>query len=167
MTGVERNADVVVLASYAPLFARLGYAQWSPDMIWFDEVSSYASPSYYVQKLYAGAIGDETLVTGEECKAAREESIYYSLSYKKDTKEIIIKIVNAKAEGAELEFDLHKNWQMLEDTYKAEILIGPCAEAVNSIQTPENVAVSGISGNVAEKLVLPAWSFGVVKVKAE
>ena len=51
MTGVERNADVVVLASYAPLFARVGYAQWSPDMIWFDETKAYGTPSYFVQKL--------------------------------------------------------------------------------------------------------------------
>ena len=52
LTGVERNADVVVLASYAPLFARVGYAQWSPDMIWFDETKAYGTPSYFVQKLY-------------------------------------------------------------------------------------------------------------------
>lgn len=52
LTGVERNADVVVLASYAPLFARLGFTQWAPDMIWFDGETSYATPNYYVQKMF-------------------------------------------------------------------------------------------------------------------
>jgi len=61
LTGVERNADVVVLASYAPLFARVGYAQWSPDMIWFDEKCAYGTPSYYVQKLYGENMGNVTL----------------------------------------------------------------------------------------------------------
>ena len=53
LTGVERNADVVVLASYAPLFARLGFTQWAPDMIWFDGETSYATPNYYVQKMFS------------------------------------------------------------------------------------------------------------------
>ena len=60
LTGVERNADVVVLASYAPLFARVGYAQWSPDMIWFDDARAYGTPSYYVQKLYGENLGTVT-----------------------------------------------------------------------------------------------------------
>ena len=58
MTGMERNADVVVMHSYAPLLARLDYAQWSPNLIWFDGESVYGTPNYYVQKLYS-------LYTGE------------------------------------------------------------------------------------------------------
>ena len=45
LTGIERNADVVVLACYAPLFARIGYTQWSPDLIWFDDVHAYGTPA--------------------------------------------------------------------------------------------------------------------------
>lgn len=52
MTGLERNGDVVEYASYAPLLARAGHAQWTPDLIWFDGSDAYGSPNYYVQKLF-------------------------------------------------------------------------------------------------------------------
>lgn len=61
MTGLERNADVVYMASYAPLFARLNYTQWAPDMIWFNDVASYVSPTYWVQSMYMNNNGDYTL----------------------------------------------------------------------------------------------------------
>jgi Alpha-L-arabinofuranosidase len=53
MTGLERNGDVVELASYAPLFARSGNTQWVPDMIWFTNDSVYGTPTYYAQKLFS------------------------------------------------------------------------------------------------------------------
>ena len=53
MTGLERNADMVYMASYAPLFAHAEGWQWTPDLIWFDNLRSYGTPNYYVQKLFA------------------------------------------------------------------------------------------------------------------
>ncbi len=53
MTGLLRNADVVTMAAYAPLFAKQGATQWAPDLIWFDNTRVFATPSYHVQKLYA------------------------------------------------------------------------------------------------------------------
>ena len=53
MTGLERNSDVVVMSSYAPLFARSDSTQWAPDLIWFDKTKVYGTPSYYVQKLFS------------------------------------------------------------------------------------------------------------------
>lgn len=61
MTGLEKNSDIVKMASYAPLFAKLGYVQWAPDMIWFDTDTVYGSPDYYVQKLYSNHSGDYNL----------------------------------------------------------------------------------------------------------
>ena len=52
MTGLERNADVVYQATYAPLFAHVEGWQWRPDLIWFDNLSSVRSANYYVQQLY-------------------------------------------------------------------------------------------------------------------
>ena len=52
ITGLWRNADVVTMAAYAPLFAKVGHVQWRPDLIWFDNTRSYGSPSYYVQAMY-------------------------------------------------------------------------------------------------------------------
>ena len=57
MTGLERNADVVRMASYAPLFAHVDGWQWTPDLIWFDNLNAYGTPDYYVQKLYANNRG--------------------------------------------------------------------------------------------------------------
>ena len=53
MTGLERNADIVHMATYAPLFAHVEGWQWRPDMIWFDNLNSVRTTSYYVQQLYA------------------------------------------------------------------------------------------------------------------
>jgi alpha-L-arabinofuranosidase len=52
MTGLERNADVVSMASYAPLFAHIDGWQWMPDLIWVNNLQSYGTPDYHVQKLF-------------------------------------------------------------------------------------------------------------------
>ncbi|MFD6276526.1 alpha-L-arabinofuranosidase C-terminal domain-containing protein [Streptomyces sp. NPDC060209] len=61
MTGLERNADVVELASYAPLFADTNDSQWRPDMIWFDNEKSWGSANYEVQKLFMNNVGDRVV----------------------------------------------------------------------------------------------------------
>ncbi|WP_306319184.1 MULTISPECIES: alpha-L-arabinofuranosidase C-terminal domain-containing protein [unclassified Streptomyces] len=61
MTGLERNADVVKLASYAPLFARTDTVQWKPDMIWFNDQKSWGSADYEVQKLFMRNVGDQVV----------------------------------------------------------------------------------------------------------
>ncbi|MDN3022294.1 alpha-L-arabinofuranosidase C-terminal domain-containing protein [Streptomyces sp. S.PB5] len=61
MTGLERNADVVKLASYAPLFANEDYVQWSPDMVWFNNHASWNSANYEVQKLFMNNVGDRVV----------------------------------------------------------------------------------------------------------
>ncbi|WKX07740.1 alpha-L-arabinofuranosidase C-terminal domain-containing protein [Streptomyces sp. NL15-2K] len=61
MTGLERNADIVELASYAPLFANEDYVQWSPDMVWFNNHTSWNSANYEVQKLFMNNVGDRVV----------------------------------------------------------------------------------------------------------
>ncbi|MFF1723130.1 alpha-L-arabinofuranosidase C-terminal domain-containing protein [Streptomyces sviceus] len=61
MTGLERNADVVKLASYAPLFANEDYVQWRPDLIWFNNHASWNSANYEVQKLFMNNVGDRVV----------------------------------------------------------------------------------------------------------
>ena len=63
MTGLERNSDIVRMASYAPLLANVDTYQWHPDMIWFDNDESWGSPSYYMQRLFMNNVGDETVPT--------------------------------------------------------------------------------------------------------
>ena len=69
MIGYERNSDVVSMASYAPLFAREGHDQWSPDLIWFNGTDSWLTPNYYVQQMFSTNVPDRELPIqlGDEC----------------------------------------------------------------------------------------------------
>jgi alpha-L-arabinofuranosidase len=66
MSGLERNSDIVVMASYAPLLANVNHRAWSPDLINFDSSRWYGLPSYYVQKMFAENRGDVSLPTTVE-----------------------------------------------------------------------------------------------------
>jgi alpha-L-arabinofuranosidase len=63
LTGIERNGDVVDMASYAPLLSNIDYVDWAPDMIWYDNHQTVKSASYEVQKLFATNAGDEVLAS--------------------------------------------------------------------------------------------------------
>lgn len=162
LTGVERNADVVYLASYAPLFARLGYAQWSPDMIWFDGTTCYGSPSYYVQKMYACNMGDVMLETRMD-KAAAARGVYYSVSYREKTEEVILKIVNSGDERQEVDLELPEIWAD-KRRIQATILTGPERDAHNSIAKPHKIASYEERFAGPEGIVLPPLSFIVLRI---
>ena len=99
MTGLERNADVVTMTSYAPLLAHADGWQWTPDLIWFNNLSSYATPNYYVQKLFSNNKGTDLLKITENGKAVTgQNKLYSSAVYDEKAKEIIIKIVNADSQ---------------------------------------------------------------------
>ncbi|TMR88932.1 alpha-L-arabinofuranosidase C-terminal domain-containing protein [Nonomuraea basaltis] len=75
MTGLERNADVVELTSYAPLLSNVDYVDWAPDLIWFDNDQAYGSPSYHVQRLFSTNVGDRILPSSFEGEARPAEDI--------------------------------------------------------------------------------------------
>lgn len=111
MTGLERNADIVHMATYAPLFAHVEGWQWRPDMIWYDNLNSVRTVSYHVQQLYATHKGtnilpltmDKVPVTGAE----GQNGLFASAVYDKDAEEYIIKVVNTsdKVQPLTLKFD--------------------------------------------------------------
>lgn len=101
MTGLEKNAGVIKLASYAPLFNRIGHSQWKPDMIWFDDHQVYLTPNYYVQKLYGNHVGDHTLQLDGQDVELRKSGIYVTVSETKDG-ELILKAVNTNDSAFEL-----------------------------------------------------------------
>ncbi|WP_288447134.1 alpha-L-arabinofuranosidase C-terminal domain-containing protein [uncultured Chryseobacterium sp.] len=103
MTGLERNADVVHMTSYAPLFAHADGWQWTPDLIWFNNLKSYATPNYYVQKLFSNNKGTDLLKVENEGKVLSGQENLYATAVK-DTKknEIIIKIVNTDAQAKKI-----------------------------------------------------------------
>jgi len=74
MTGIERNSDVVVMASYAPLFVNVNDRRWNPDAIGFDSASCYGTPSYHVQKLFSRNRPDEVLNSTLTCPETSAEA---------------------------------------------------------------------------------------------
>lgn len=76
MTGLERNGDVVKMASYAPLFGNLISRQWNPDLIYFNNHMVYGSANFYVQKMFANHIGDYTLKSSLEGRTGEEGGLY-------------------------------------------------------------------------------------------
>lgn len=95
MTGLERNADVVRLATYAPLFAHVDGWQWNPDLIWFDNLRSVRTPNWYVQSLYAQYAGTDVLPAQSNGKPLTgQEGLYASAVKDAKANNLIIKIVN-------------------------------------------------------------------------
>lgn len=98
MTGMERNADVIHMATYAPLFARTEGWQWRPDMIWFDNLHAVRTSSYYVQQLFSRNKGSQVLplTMNQKPVAGNDDQygLFASAVWDNDTREIIVKVVN-------------------------------------------------------------------------
>jgi alpha-N-arabinofuranosidase len=96
MTGLERNADVVEMATYAPLFAHVEGWQWRPDMIWFDNTRSMKTASYYVQQMYSLNRGDRVLPLTMDKKpvAGLEGQNGLFASAVSEGNDIIVKVAN-------------------------------------------------------------------------
>ena len=96
MTGLERNVSIVKMASYAPLLAHVDAWQWSPNLIWFNNLTSVATPNYYVQQLFSTNKGSYVIPALLDDKVvAGQDSLYVSATVDNKTNEIIIKLVNA------------------------------------------------------------------------
>ena len=95
MTGLERNADVVYMATYAPLFSHVEGRQWQPDLIWFDNLKSYCTPNYHVQQLYSQYKGTQVLKLSEGGQAVEgQNGLYASAVYDEGSKRYYVKVAN-------------------------------------------------------------------------
>lgn len=95
MTGLERNADIVWQATYAPLFAHVEGWQWKPDLIWFDNLTTARSANWYVQMLYGTNRGTNMVNLTEDGQPVKgKDGLYASAVYDKDTKQYIVKLAN-------------------------------------------------------------------------
>ena len=95
MTGLERNAEVVQMASYAPLLAHVEAWQWRPDLIWFDNLNSIGTPNYYVQKLFSNYKGSSVIPALSGGKALEgKDSLYVSATIDKTAGKVYVKMVN-------------------------------------------------------------------------
>lgn len=135
MTGLERNADVVRMASYAPLFAHVDAWQWTPDAIWFDNLRSYGTPNYYVQRIFATNVGTRILPATPQA----QDHLYIAASLDERTHEAIVTAVNVNPEMRSLEIDL--NGVSISATAKVTTLATDDLQAENSFDQPQNVAL--------------------------
>lgn len=168
MTGLERNADVVHMASYAPLFAHAEGWQWSPDLIWFNSLQSYGTPNYYVQKLYSLNKGTHVVpMTLNNEIAAGQNGLYANACIDSVTKEVIIKIVNTGATPQTSEVMI-EGVKKLAANATAEVLKTGDLQQVNSFTQPAGIRPQQETIKLKGKkvpVILAPYSFQVIKVK--
>ncbi|WP_417361068.1 alpha-L-arabinofuranosidase C-terminal domain-containing protein [Galbibacter sp.] len=166
MTGLERNADVVQLTSYAPLMAHTEAWQWTPDLIWFDNLSSYGTPNYYVQKMFATNRGSDLLkVSANGEKLIGQNELYASAVKEASTSEIIVKVVNTASIAKTINFNI----KGVNIGKKADqiVLTSDDLGAVNSIDKPKNIAPVTKNISVNKGVELAPYSVNVIKLRIE
>ncbi|MBR5929914.1 MAG: carbohydrate binding domain-containing protein [Prevotella sp.] len=165
MTGFERNADIVHMATYAPLFAHVEGWQWRPDLIWMDNLTTVRTPNYFVQQLYGQNPGTHVLSLLEGKKPVTgQDGLCASAVYDKNTNGYIVKITNTSTEskGVEITFKGIKNLgKGTVTTLHADRM-----DAANTIEHKNNVVPQTgdvqTEGNVL-KAIIPAKSFVVYR----
>lgn len=164
MTGMARNSDVVVMTCYAPLLARIGYTQWNPDLIWFDDRRVCSTPSYYVQQMFAKNLGDYNIITETDAESAKFSC---QVSYDKHTKELIVKLVNASPETQNVTLDLGSDWKKTQQHGSVIQLAGKQLSDMNTLENeqihPEERAVS----LEKDRYQMPPYSFTVLRIPVE
>lgn len=174
MTDLERNADVVDMATYAPLFAHVDGWQWRPDMIWYDNTRMFKSVSYYVQQMYACNKGINVLpltmngksVAGQE----GQDGLFASAVVDKKKGEIIVKVANTSDKAQDVTLNL--NGLKGSRSATATTLQSDNMDAENTLDNPNQIRpVETTATCVSKKNMtvlndkLPAKSFRMYKIK--
>jgi alpha-N-arabinofuranosidase len=163
MTGLERNSDVVVMAAYAPLFVNVnpGGMQWTSDLIGYDALNSYGSPSYYAQVMFASCMGDSTL---QSSISGAGEKFFYSATGSPD--KVCMKLVNASSDEQRLTITLNglgsRGHTARVDTMKANT-----TWATNTVTHPDGIAPERFTMSVQSgsmQLAMPGYSIQVLQI---
>lgn len=168
MTGLERNADVVNMASYAPLFAHVDGWQWTPNLIWFDNLNSFGTPDYYVQKLFSNYKGTNIIPIRQNNEViAGQDSIYASAVLDKSSNEIVLKIVNT--DDREQRRDLViEGTSSLDKTATAIVLKADRLDDVNSLNEPLRIRPEErqitVKGKMVSLIIAP-YSVNIIRIK--
>jgi alpha-N-arabinofuranosidase len=140
MTGLERNADVVYMASYAPLFAHAEGWQWTPDLIWFDNLRAYGTPNYYVQKMFSTNKGTKVVpILANDAVVAGKDGLYASAVRDDRDGSLILKVVNNNATALPVEITL-EGVPKASTTALSTVIRADQADAVNSFESPKWVS---------------------------
>jgi alpha-N-arabinofuranosidase len=137
MTGMERDSDIIVMASYAPLFVNVnpGGMQWETDFIGYDTLTSYGSPSYWAQVLFATHLGTEVVASTLANTGPR---VYTSTTRDEKRRKLFVKVVNASSDAAPLNIVLDGIPSVAREA-KLITLSGKTPNATNSITNPDEV----------------------------
>lgn len=167
MTGLERNAEVVNLTSYAPLMAHEEAWQWTPDLLWFNNLEAYGSANYYVQKLFATNRGTDLIAITKDGKPVIGQNDLFASAVKDvNTNEVIVKLVNTSATAQEVNVDLKGTKLASKGTITT--LTSPNLQDENSFANPKKIspteAAFKLKNNKAQTS-LPAYSVTVLKIK--
>lgn len=167
MTGLERNADVVHLCTYAPLFAHKEAWQWRPDLIWFDNLSFVKTPNYYVQQLFGNNAGTHVLALTMNGKAVSgQQNLYATAASDAKDNTLIIKIANTGIDQKKVSFIL--------DGLKAGVhavilthLNSSDLNAKNSFETPDLITPKVVHSYIKDNkmdIALPPLSFTIYEL---
>ncbi len=170
MTGLERNADIVHMCTYAPLFAHVDAWQWRPDMIWFDNLNCVKTPNYYVQSMFAHNVGTNVMpLTWNKEAVTGQEGLYASAVYDEKENCYIVKIANVKPDSRDIKINLiglRKDSSLTIDDCTAIQASG--LGVVNTLESPNNVVPHQTSARIDNNTVsihLAGNAFGVYKFK--
>jgi alpha-N-arabinofuranosidase len=170
MTGLERNADIVYMCSYAPLLAHVDAWQWTPDLIWFNNLTSFGTTNYYVQKLFSLNRGTNVLSMLRENKPLTgQNGLFASAAFDNRTNEIILKIVNTTDKIQNNSIDLKTSKKILPKG-RLTVLKNATTDGLNTIENPETIKPVEqeitLKGKKVELSVAP-YSFSVIRIKIQ
>jgi alpha-N-arabinofuranosidase len=167
MTGLERNSDIIVMAAYAPLLVNVdpGGMQWETDLIGYDAMKSYGSPSYYAQVMFSKYLGDHTLDSRLEGAGPK---LFYSITKDTMKKLLYLKLVNASSIPQPIEIDLPG--AKFATTVKLVSLSARSTQATNTLSAPDRIVpiettLQNISSHIHH--TVPAYSIQVIQLDEE
>lgn len=193
MTGMERNADLIIMSCYAPLFVNVNTAtatapkawQWDSDLIGYNALSSYGSPSYYVQQLFGNYLGDKIVpVTAENIPTQprplnRRDSangittaplvptVFYSATQNNKTGTVYLKLVNTTGKKQPVNINLNGIAKVLPEAIQF-VIKGEKPEDTNSISDPEKIVpVKSVIKSISTKFkrTLDPYSVSVIELQ--
>jgi alpha-N-arabinofuranosidase len=165
MTGMERNSDLIVMASYAPLFVNVnpGGMQWESDLIGYDALSSYGSPSFYAQSLFAEYLGTEVPASTIQ---GGNQRFFYSVTRDAAKGALYLKLVNASSDPQPVEIALSGAPSVARTATLMSLTATNPAET-NSLAVPTRILpVKSILSNASAKFThtVPPYAVQVIEL---
>jgi len=163
MTSLERNGDIVRMASYAPLLAKKSFTQWKTDLIFFDNKVICPTPNYYVQKMFSANQGDyyfDKIISKDE----KDNSLAASCVQESKTGDVILKMVNYGNASKTMKINLSKFGKIAAQAEQIVLTGNPDAE--NTFENTQNIIPNSsvIKTDKTFEYSAPAMSLTVIRI---